>query len=85
MRVAVLKNGVGWLVFGLTLALRFLTTAWITLRYTRDFAALRCLPLLPISDVFSFGLFLASFCGNRLVWRGETFRLLSGGRIEKLS
>ncbi len=75
----------GWLAFGLTLALRFLVTAWIAARYTRDYAALRSLPLLPLSDFFSFGLFLASFCGNKLVWRGETFRLLSGGRIEKLS
>ena len=73
----------GWLALGVTLALRFLTAAWITLRCTRDFAALRCLPLLPLSDLFNFGLFLASFCGNKLIWRGETFRLLPGGQIQK--
>ena len=75
---------IGWLLLAITLALRFLTMAWITGRYTRDFAALRCLPLLPLSDLFNFGLYISSFCGNRLVWRGETFRLLSGGRIEKI-
>ena len=76
-------SGAGWLVLSATLGLRFLTAAWITFRYTRDFAALRCLPLLPLSDLFSFGLFIASFCGNKLQWRGETFRLLLGGEIQK--
>ena len=75
---------VGWAALAFVLALRFLTTAWIAARYTKDGAALRCLPLLPVSDLFSFGLFVASFCGNGLLWRGEHFRLLPGGRIVRL-
>ena len=77
-------NSAGWLILGLTLALRFVATAWITFRYTRDFAALLCLPLLPFSDLFNFGLFIASFCGNELQWRGDTFRLLPGGEIRRV-
>lgn len=65
-------------------ALRMLTAVTISLTCTRDPNILRFLPLLPLSDLFSFALYVASFCGNRIVWRGETFRLLPGGKIARL-
>src|SRR5262249_20650184 len=71
----------GWAVFGSILAFRLLAALTISQRYTGDPAILRYLPLLPLSDLLSFSLFLCSYCGNRIRWRGEQFRLYPGGKI----
>lgn len=73
----------GWLVFVSVFALRTITALAITLRYTGDRSILRYLPLLPLSDLLSFALYVLSFCGNQIVWRGERFRLLPGGKLQK--
>jgi ceramide glucosyltransferase len=71
----------GWAGFGLTLGLRAFTATWIARRCTRDGNLPRLLPLLPLSDLLAFALWAASFFGNRIVWRGERFRLGKGGRL----
>ncbi len=37
--------------------------------------------LLPISDILSFILYLWSYAGNTVMWRGEKFSLQSGGKL----
>ncbi len=37
--------------------------------------------LLPLRDVLSFLVLLASFCGRKVQWRGDDFRLDSDGRL----
>ena len=37
--------------------------------------------LVPVRDVLSFGLLIASFCGKRVAWRGQEFRLASDGSL----
>ena len=37
--------------------------------------------LLPVRDVLSFGVFVASFCGRSVLWRGQLFKVDEGGRI----
>lgn len=74
-------DGFGWAALSSVLLLRFATVGLIAGRYTRDTGVLRYLPLLPLSDLLNFALFLLSFCGNQIAWRGERFRLLPGGRI----
>jgi ceramide glucosyltransferase len=74
---------IGWAAFGVVTAIRIATALTITLRYTRDPAVLRFLPLLPISDVFGLALFTVSFFGSHILWRGERFRLLAGGRLAR--
>ncbi len=71
----------GWTVAGSVLGVRLAMALLIALRYTRDPNIVRYLPLLPLSDLLSFALYVASFCGNRISWRGERFRLLPGGKI----
>jgi ceramide glucosyltransferase len=39
------------------------------------------LALLPIKDLFSFGLWLASFLGSRVTWGERTFRVTSEGKL----
>ena len=72
---------VGWEVFAAVLLLRLTTALLVTKLATRDPNVLRFLPLIPLSDACCFALFVLSFCGNQVKWRGQQFRLLPGCRI----
>ncbi len=74
----------GWMVGGAALGVRLTTALILSLGYTRDPNIVRFLPLLPLSDLLSFALYVASYGGNRITWRGERFRLLPGGKIVRL-
>ena len=37
--------------------------------------------LLPLRDLLSFAVFIASFCGRSVSWRDHLFRIEPGGRI----
>jgi ceramide glucosyltransferase len=39
------------------------------------------LALVPVRDVLSFGLLIASFCGKTVAWRGQEFQLSSDGSL----
>jgi ceramide glucosyltransferase len=78
-------NIVGSTVLVSALSLRLATTAAIGATCTSDRNLIRYLPLLPISDVLSLCLYMASYFGNRIIWRGETFKLLPGGKMEKVT
>lgn len=74
----------GWSIFTATLALRFGSVTYIAGRCAGDRETLRNLPLLPLSDLFEFALWVASFCGRTITWRGERFLLLHDGRLQPL-
>jgi ceramide glucosyltransferase len=65
-------------IVSISLLLRYLSAAliarWLDLPR-------RGLWLLPLRDVLSFGVFVASFCGRSVSWRNHAFRLDAGGRI----
>jgi ceramide glucosyltransferase len=67
-----------------TLAVRFVL-AWfseaVCLRGSLSPAALL---LLPLKDLLSFGLWLASFLGNEVVWKGRRYRLTQEGILVPL-
>jgi len=71
----------GWGIFGAICTFRLITALLMTKLSTNDPNILRFLPLLPLSDVCCFALFVISFCGNRVTWRGRQFRLLPGCRL----
>ena len=73
----------GWIVFAAVTSIRFATALTITLRYTGDRAVLRFLPLLPVGDLIGIVLYVCSFFGSHILWRGERFRLLAGGRLAR--
>jgi ceramide glucosyltransferase len=37
--------------------------------------------LLPLRDALSFGVFVGSFCGRNVLWRGQLFKIDAGGQI----
>jgi len=45
---------------------------------------LRWLVLLPVKDCLSFVIWISGFLGTRVSWRGETYRILKGGRIRRM-
>jgi ceramide glucosyltransferase len=74
-------SGMGWAVFGAVTFVRLLTALVIARVYTSDGAVVHLLPLLPLSDLFGATLYVASYLGRHVLWRGERFRLLAGGRL----
>ena len=44
----------------------------------------RYLMLLPLKDICSFGLWLGSFLGDTVNWKGRRYRVLPDGRLEKV-
>jgi ceramide glucosyltransferase len=68
-------------VLGAVLALRLCLAVVIYKKVIRFKNWLTWLPLLPIKDLLSFGIWAWSFAGNRVIWRGRTFKLMKDGRI----
>ncbi|HLJ55203.1 MAG TPA: glycosyltransferase [Chthonomonadaceae bacterium] len=74
-------SALGWAALAIVVLTRAATALMIALRCTGDRAVLRFLPLLPISDLLSAALYVASYLGRHVLWRGERFRLMPGGRL----
>ena len=67
-----------WGLFGLTLAMR-VAVAWKVGRSVLDDRqVLPLLYLLPLRDVVAFFVWIASFAGHTIHWRGEVFQLRKG-------
>jgi ceramide glucosyltransferase len=71
-------SGPGLAVFLGVLAWRLIVVRMIDIAFALPRQALW---LVPVRDLLSFGLFIASFCGKKVVWRGEEFRLAADGRL----
>ena len=68
-------------VLGITLGARWLA-AWASgVWVCRDRVVQKFFWLLPLRDLFAFGVWLASFCGRQVVWRQKRFRIEAGGKI----
>jgi len=79
----------GWALLGVTLALRMavaFVSANVVLNDRRSFRTevLNTLVLLPLRDLVAPFVWVASFMGNRIYWRGEVFDL-KDGRLTRAS
>jgi ceramide glucosyltransferase len=67
-----------WTILAASLLLRWgsaaATARWLDLPR-------RGLWLLPLRDILSFAVFVASFCGRSVLWRNQEFRVESSGRL----
>jgi ceramide glucosyltransferase len=70
-------------VMGLAVLLAILAWRLIVVRMIDKAFALPRQPLwlVPLRDVLSFGLLIASFCGKTVEWRGQAFRLAQDGSL----
>jgi ceramide glucosyltransferase len=83
---ALLARGVNWawLLLLLTLVLRAGVAVLVGNSVLRDRNVIRHLWLLPLRDAMGLLVWLASFAGHTVVWRGDTF-LLKNGRLRRVS
>jgi len=51
----------------------------------RDPRSLRYAWLYPLRDIVGFGLWIASYTSDEMIWRGERYRLESGGRMSPVT
>ncbi|MBI4480827.1 MAG: bacteriohopanetetrol glucosamine biosynthesis glycosyltransferase HpnI [Acidobacteria bacterium] len=68
-----------------SLAMRWLL-AWVTCRgVLRDKDYQRDWWLVPLQDLISFGIWCWAFFGREIEWRGARFRVLRGGKLERVA
>ncbi len=72
-----------WLVFAISIALRWLI-AWLVAGYVGDQPVRRWLIWLPIRDMLSALVWLFGAVGHHICWRGERYVLQSDGRLRPL-
>jgi ceramide glucosyltransferase len=71
-------SGGFWEIAGLALMLRWLSA--IVIARALDLPR-NGLWLLPLRDALSFAVFVASFCGRSVLWRGQLFRVEPSGQM----
>jgi len=76
----------GWRWAGLVLALgcRMAMAAHCQWKLTRSGRHLPWLWIAPVKDLLQAALWLQSFLGRTVEWRGERYRVLSGGELDRL-
>ena len=67
-----------WALLAITAAIRAVSALAVCSRVLRDRQSLQDIWLLPLRDVFALGLWLASFAGHHIAWRGEEYILDKG-------
>ena len=71
----------GWTMLTLVWSLR-LAMAWrVGVHYLKDPVARQLFWLVPVRDLCSFAIWCYSLVGNTIVWRDQTFMLLTGGTL----
>ncbi len=68
-------------LFAATIFIRFLPAFVIGVHGLRDRMLARYFWLIPLRDLITFGVWVASFWGDEIEWRGESFRVLPGGKL----
>jgi ceramide glucosyltransferase len=80
----ILAGGAGWAwgLLGVTTAMRLGVVVFVSGRVLHDRQALRRIMLIPLRDLIAFVVWLTSFAGHEITWRGETFQLRQGKLIK---
>jgi len=67
----------------LFLPLRMFVALKLEEQLTRDSAHYAYFWMIPLKDVLNVAVWALAFFGNTVEWRGERFKILSGGKLEK--
>ncbi|HTZ16872.1 MAG TPA: bacteriohopanetetrol glucosamine biosynthesis glycosyltransferase HpnI [Dissulfurispiraceae bacterium] len=71
-------------VLGLAVFARISLSMVLLNKVIRQSKWVRWLLLLPVKDCLSFAIWLWSFLGSEVSWRGERYEILKGGRIRRI-
>ncbi len=76
--------GIPWIGFGgICLAVRVCTALSCERKMTEAPAPVWHALMVPLKDLLQSVVWALSFVGNRVIWRGQTFRVRRGGKLEK--
>ena len=75
----------GWVIVALTVLLRFAAAIFVGVVLMKDQVLLKSLWLVPVRDLIGFGVWLMSFGGNEIYWRGHRFVVRRSGKIEPIT
>ena len=80
---ALIAIAAGSPAFGATLGALAIASRMMLLRAVRGNFGLAAPPywLVPARDLLSFAVFVWSFCGRELTWRGRSYRMRANGRL----
>jgi len=73
--------GWAWIIFGIVLTLRILVALAVGGKVLKDRQLFAHLWLLPVRDLIAVGVWLVSFWGSTVKWRGHLFELKKGRLI----
>ena len=83
--IATAGSTIGWLVLALTWGVR-LGMGWVVgVLCVKDSVARRLWWAAPFRDLVSFVLWCYSFIGSSIEWRGQSYRLIKGGKLVLLN
>jgi ceramide glucosyltransferase len=71
-----------WELLGVTVAVRFAVAIFVGGRVLSDQQVIRSLPLIPLRDAIAMIVWLMSFAGHTVSWRGDVFKLEHGKLIK---
>jgi ceramide glucosyltransferase len=71
----------GLTLFAWSVATRLTLSVAVGRLVVRDQSWFGLLALYPLRDLMGFGFWMASYMGNRILWRGRIFQLLPGGKM----
>jgi ceramide glucosyltransferase len=67
-----------WAALGITLLLRLVVALVVGKSVLRDASVVKSLWLLPLRDLIAVAIWIASFTGSTVAWRGDRFHLRNG-------
>ncbi len=74
-------SGFAWRLFAAMTLIRFLPVFVVGVWGLSDRTLARYFWLTPLRDLITFGVWLASFFGDEIEWRGAKFRALPSGKL----
>jgi ceramide glucosyltransferase len=73
-----------WALLACTTAIRLAVAIVVGKSVLQDRQVVRSLALIPVRDVFALLVWIVSFAGHRIVWRGDHFSL-ENGKLKRIS
>ena len=73
-----------WALLACTAAIRLVVAIVVGKSVLQDRQVVRSLALIPVRDVFALLVWIVSFAGHRIVWRGDHFSL-ENGKLKRIS
>ena len=73
-----------WALLACTAAIRLAVAIVVGKSVLQDRQVVRSLVLIPVRDVFALLVWIVSFAGHRIVWRGDHFNL-ENGKLKRIS